>query len=322
MAVVMQIPTASVLLLTYNQEPYVKEALLSLLEQDYEALEIIVSDDCSSDSTWLLINEVVRGYKGNKKVILNQNLSNLGIVANYSKAFELSSGEVIFTAAGDDVSMPNRCSTCIQLWLESDRKIDLVAADAYDTLESGDVVGVKATDALETWTPEKWVLDRPYVFGASHMMTRRLVGLRPLAPSLAVEDQCFVARALMMSGAKRCPAPLVKHRRGGVSQTTSRWNYESKKSRLIASAQNGLTECEEISRDGTLLGFDMSALLKAQRGTHEFTLKVLESKNFTEIIELLVCTEQVPIRKKIKFASYVLLKPAHQFFFYLKAMKG
>ena len=318
----MQVPTASVLLLTYNQEPYVKEALLSLLEQDYEGLEIVVSDDCSTDGTWLLINEIVQGYKGSKKVVLNQNSTNFGIVANYFKAFELSSGDLIFTAAGDDVSMPNRCSTCVQLWVESDRKIDLVAADAYDMLESGDVVGVKATDALESWTPERWVFDRPYVFGASHMMTRRLIGLRPLNTSLAVEDQCFVARALMMNGAKRCSVPLVKHRRGGVSQTRSRWNYDSKKSKLVASAQNGLVECEEICKDGTLLGFDMSALLRVQRDTHEFTIKVLESKNFTGTIKLLVKAEQVPFRKKIKFVSYVLFKPLHQFFFYLKAMKG
>ncbi len=318
----MQVVFASVLLLTYNQERYVKEALVCLLEQDYENLEIIVSDDCSTDNTWLLINEVLRGYQGNKKVVINQNLTNLGIVANYMKAFELSTGELIFTAAGDDVSNHNRCSTCIQLWHESGQKIDLIAADAYDMLEGGEVVGVKATDALELWTIEKWVHDRPYVFGASHMMSRRLVGLRPLAPSLAVEDQCFVARALMMGGAARCSMPLVKHRRGGVSQAKNRWNYDSKISKLIASAQNGLTECEEISADGEILGVDMTTLLKTDRGTHEFALKVLKAEKLTEIIMPLICKTRVPFRKKIKYASYVLLKPLHQFFFYVKAMKG
>lgn len=72
----MQVVLASVLLLTYNQERYVKEALISLLEQDYEGLEIVISDDCSTDSTWLSINEVLQDYQGKKKVVLHQNLTN------------------------------------------------------------------------------------------------------------------------------------------------------------------------------------------------------------------------------------------------------
>jgi glycosyltransferase involved in cell wall biosynthesis len=49
---------ASVLLLTYNQEGFVKEAMQSLIAQDVVDLEIVVSDDQSSDSTWEVVKLV------------------------------------------------------------------------------------------------------------------------------------------------------------------------------------------------------------------------------------------------------------------------
>ena len=44
-------PLASIVLLTYNQEHFVEEAFLSLLNQDIDNVEIVVSDDCASDAT-------------------------------------------------------------------------------------------------------------------------------------------------------------------------------------------------------------------------------------------------------------------------------
>lgn len=318
----MQEVKASVLLLTYNQELYVREAFLSLLEQDYDALEIVVSDDFSKDGTWSLINEIAQNYQGTKSIVLNQNTKNLGIVGNYFKAFELSKGELIFTAAGDDVSLPNRCSVCINAWQETNQKVDLVAADGYDMLENGEIVGVKETDELQLWSPKKWSESRPYVFGASHMMTRRLIALRPFTPLLPVEDQCFVARALMMGGALRCPVALVKHRRGGISQAKLKWSYQSKKRKLLVSAQQGLIECNEIAKDGAILGVDMKLLLIKEESTNEFAVKVLQAAKFSELVGLIIEYKNAPFRKKLKYASYVMLKPLHQFLYFVKSMKG
>jgi len=219
---------ASVVLLTYNQEVFVQEALQSLLNQDYDDLEIVISDDASKDSTWQLIQQTIAEYTGHKRVILNRNENNLGIVGNYFKAVSRTTGDVIFTAAGDDISLPNRCSACISSWIDKGRVVDLVAADGYDMLATGEVVRTKETDELSQWTFERWTKQRPFVFGASHMMTRRLLMLRALDPKLPVEDQNLVARALLMGGVMRLALPLVKHRRGGFSQTKTKFNYHEK----------------------------------------------------------------------------------------------
>ena len=57
-------PLVSVALMTYNQEKYVKESLLSVLNQTYDNLEIIISDDCSKDRTWETIEHEVDIYRG------------------------------------------------------------------------------------------------------------------------------------------------------------------------------------------------------------------------------------------------------------------
>ena len=41
-------PSVTMVLVCYNQEKYIKEAVLSVLSQDYSDLKIIISDDCSS----------------------------------------------------------------------------------------------------------------------------------------------------------------------------------------------------------------------------------------------------------------------------------
>lgn len=103
------VPRFSFLMITYNQERYVADALNSALAQDYPDLEIVVSDDCSSDRTFAIATEIARQYRGPHKIILNRNEPNLGIGGNFHQAYTLSSGEWLFMAAGDDISLPERC---------------------------------------------------------------------------------------------------------------------------------------------------------------------------------------------------------------------
>lgn len=246
-------PSASIVLLTYNQECFIEEALLSLLNQDMDDLEIVISDDCSSDTTWEKIQTIADSYWGSKKIILSRNAINIGIVNNYYAAVKQSTGELIFTAAGDDISLSDRCSKSIQFWLKHQQKYDLVATDGFDMAVDGEILGPKKTDDLEVWTVEKWFDKRPFFFGASHMLTRRLVELAPLDGRLSYEDQCFVFRAILMGGAIRLPAPLVCHRRGGMSQQDFRFNFGHRKTEITLDFNRGITELEQFLADAIAL---------------------------------------------------------------------
>ena len=311
---------ASVLLLTYNQESLVEDALVSLLEQDIDQLEIVVSDDNSVDNTWGVIQRVVANYLGPKKIITNRNLKNIGIVANYNQAFQLSQGEVIFTAAGDDIYLPTRCSDCIELWLEKGRKIDLIACDAFDMTATGEVIKVKRADKLENWDKNKWLKLRPFIFGAGHMVTRRLLDIGPLKPDLPYEDQCVLFRALQMGGAATISSPLFYHRRGGVSQQDTKDSYESKKQKLINSANNSYIEATQMMTDLIVLGCENNSLnslnslkaLQIQKQTAILIKNMLEANSVMQKIKLLCSYKNIPFHKKFRYFQFSTLSFFHK----------
>ena len=92
-------------LFTYNQEAYIKDAVESALNQTYSPLEIIISDDCSQDATFQIIEETVRNYNGPHKVILNKNKRNMGLGRHFSDVCcNISTGDYLVVLGGDDIS--------------------------------------------------------------------------------------------------------------------------------------------------------------------------------------------------------------------------
>lgn len=104
-------PLLSFCLVAYNQEKYVRQAVESALAQTYSPLEIILSDDCSGDCTFEIMRELAESYRGPHKIVLNRNSRNLGLGAHACKVWgELSHGEWLIGAAGDDIYHPERAA--------------------------------------------------------------------------------------------------------------------------------------------------------------------------------------------------------------------
>lgn len=111
----MKSPKVSFCIFTYNQEDYILDALKGAASQDYDDMEIIVSDDCSSDNTAAVIKEFVEQYQGPHHFRVNINETNMGIAKNVCKVFyELAQGDILILADGDDVSLPNRTSITVE----------------------------------------------------------------------------------------------------------------------------------------------------------------------------------------------------------------
>ncbi|VDR35100.1 glycosyltransferase family 2 protein [Alistipes sp.] len=96
----------SVAMCTYNGHQYIKEQLLSILEQTIPIDEIIICDDGSKDATIQIIIEYMNAYPGVIKLIKNS--QNLGYTKNFEKAICLCSGDIIFLADQDDIWLPNK----------------------------------------------------------------------------------------------------------------------------------------------------------------------------------------------------------------------
>jgi glycosyltransferase involved in cell wall biosynthesis len=89
----------SILIPTFNQAGYIGQAVKSALQQDWPELEVVVSDDGSSDDT----QHVLEKYHDDERVRLSRNAENLGRVGNYRKClYELANGDWALILDGDD----------------------------------------------------------------------------------------------------------------------------------------------------------------------------------------------------------------------------
>lgn len=97
----------SVCVVTYNQERYIDDCLRSIVEQDLDyPLEIIVSDDCSTDRTPEIILDYARKYPGLVKPIIRR--TNVGPFKNYMDTHNRALGEFVAHCDGDDIFLPGK----------------------------------------------------------------------------------------------------------------------------------------------------------------------------------------------------------------------
>ncbi len=97
-------PKVSIMIPVYNQEKYIANAIQSALNQDYNNIEIIISDDASTDNT----AKIIKKYLPNPKIKYNRNKTNIGRVKNYRKLlFELTRGYYVINLDGDDILIDN-----------------------------------------------------------------------------------------------------------------------------------------------------------------------------------------------------------------------
>jgi len=90
----------SICIPTYNSEKYIERTLKSIINQTYQNIEIIVSDNASTDDTY---NIVSRLSKQENRLKLYRNDCNLGFCANINKAVQIASSNIIAIFHSDDI---------------------------------------------------------------------------------------------------------------------------------------------------------------------------------------------------------------------------
>jgi len=116
----------TIMIPTYNQAKYIEKAIESALSIDYQNLEVIVSDDCSTDNT----KEVVSKYLADKRFQYIKNEKNLGRVGNYRKTlYEYATGDYILNLDGDDWLLESDFFSEALKVLDENEKVSCVFGD-------------------------------------------------------------------------------------------------------------------------------------------------------------------------------------------------
>lgn len=106
------IPKISVVIICYKQQELIRRAINSLLPQKDYIYEICVSDDCSPDNTWEVLQEYDKQYPGLFK--LHRNEHNVGIFDNIEYTWTMPSGDIIYRLSGDDECGPGWLKTVVE----------------------------------------------------------------------------------------------------------------------------------------------------------------------------------------------------------------
>jgi glycosyltransferase involved in cell wall biosynthesis len=239
-------PLVTLILLFYKQEGFIHEAVMGALNQTYSPLEIILSDDCSPDRTFEILQDLVKSYEGPHKIILNRNPTNLRVCENLNAAIALSSGELIVTAGGDDICYPNRCEVLAEEWLKPERKWHSICSNANLVNERGDFLGVymdlRKSGVWESAGVES-ALQKGFVgvTGCTHAFSRsNYETFGPLPATAPGEDEILGFRSLLLGGIKWIPDLLLSYRKhpGGLYKDLAALRRMDKAARLSATRED------------------------------------------------------------------------------------
>lgn len=317
-------PRVSILLIAYQQQATIARAIRGALAQTYAPLEIVISDDASKDGTFAAMQAAVAGYAGPHRVVLNRNPHNLGIGAHLSHLVGLSSGELLFVAAGDDVSLPQRCESVVQAWLAHARRPDLIASALVDMDEAGGLHAPIVPSELQRYrSVADWLANPPFVVGAAQAWTRRLFErFGPLPAGVVAEDLIMVFRAIGSGGALTLPAPLVGYGRGGISRRVRNRCAQDVVERVLKNNRHALVEHEQLLRDARTMGqLDaVQAVFEAKLKRERFIRNVFAAPGMGRQFGIALRARGVPAGLRLRMWLYAAWPGVYAPFFLLKRL--
>ena len=114
----LNLPKVSFIVVTHNFENFVCDSLMSVKNQTYKNIEIIVVDDVSKDSTRDKIQEFIE-QNPQLKIQFIKNENNIGQLASFLEGLRVATGQFICAVDGDDILFPEFCAMHIETHMKT-----------------------------------------------------------------------------------------------------------------------------------------------------------------------------------------------------------
>ncbi len=252
---------ASFILLSYNQEDTIRCAVQSVLSQACEPIEIILSDDASTDSTFDIIDALAKAYDGPHRVVARRNDVNLGTNRHIEYAIELAASDLMIWTAGDDTNDPTRAQCVIDAYRQTSAK--LIFSDARTVASDGRPGrdGYKNALFYRSHTLQDTALSFELYLGATAAWHRELYRKYGGFPRKdAFEDLVLGFRAALEGSTHYIEKDLVTYKEGvGISSNLSRHVSKlSNQQRRIAVLKSQIAVLEQRQADAAIFGLGES----------------------------------------------------------------
>ncbi|WP_035759591.1 glycosyltransferase [Flavobacterium tegetincola] len=189
----------SVAMVTYNHEHYIREAIESVLSQEYEGkIELIIANDQSTDNTEKIILEIIHNHKNGSWIKYTNHPSNLGMKTNFNWALNQGTGKYTAICEGDDYwTDPLKLQKQVQ-FLENNPEyvFSFHSADLNSTVENKFAYNFLSEDKDYSSNElfMKWIAPTAsFVFLSSCMeyANKNLYALKVLNPDLILALSCL-----------------------------------------------------------------------------------------------------------------------------------
>jgi glycosyltransferase involved in cell wall biosynthesis len=114
-------PLISVIMSVHNNEQYLKDAIDSVLNQTYTNFELLITDDCSTDNSYQIMEDCSL-YDNRIKIIRNN--PNIGLTKSLNNMLKIAKGDLIARMDGDDICLKDRFEKQISIFMT--KEIDFV----------------------------------------------------------------------------------------------------------------------------------------------------------------------------------------------------
>lgn len=209
-------PPVSIGLPVRNGERYLAGAVRSVLAQSDDRLELVVSDNASSDGT----EEICRELAGSDpRVRYHRQAGDLGLIGNFEAVLHLARGTYFKWLGDDDWIEPTYVARCLEV-LEDDESLILVTTQQAHVDRDGTIrtAGLDAS-RLRSDRPVDRFAEMLRLLNESHLLLDPLYGMmrrtrvaRVPRPVMVFEDQVFAARLALAGPFAHLPE-VLSHRR-------------------------------------------------------------------------------------------------------------
>ena len=165
-----ELPLVSVVIPCYNAEKYVEQAVRSIMNQTYKNLEILITDDCSTDESFAILRRLA---EEDSRIKLFQNEQNQKIVRTLNALVERANGKYIARMDADDISLQKRIEKQVA-FLEANPDIAICGTNAWHINKDGNKISKSRlpclSDEIETLLPYICTFYHPTVMAKSEVL--------------------------------------------------------------------------------------------------------------------------------------------------------
>jgi glycosyltransferase involved in cell wall biosynthesis len=227
-------PAVTVLMPVYNNAPYIKDAVGSILSQSMTDFELLVIDDGSTDGS----AEVLEAFR-DPRLKVARNAENLGVARTLNRGLDMARGDYVARMDGDDISLPRRLERQVD-FLENNPDVGVCGTWAEYFGEGRPFTARYPTGAQ--CVSASMLFSNPLAHGSVMIRFRFLEehGLRFDEKVEAAQDFDLWARCRGKFDIDNLPEVLLRYRVHGMSVTSNRTDVSRR--RLLHVLSEGLAE--------------------------------------------------------------------------------